>query len=136
MDAVKSGWSVSLHAAPTAPEAKDLTVQQLAGLAPLPDGRSGLQAGQIASYGPGETTKGNFSLVFSGENPAAGAQGSNITMPAGVDALTVWVKFNCSTPNGKVGFSGVKLEDISAISDIKTTEQILAEELHQVQIMR
>ena len=136
MDAVKAGWSFSLHAAPTGPDAKDLTVQQLAGLAPLPDGSSGLQAGQIKSYGPGETTKGNFSLVFSGENPAAGAQGSNITLPAGVDAITVWVKFNCSTPNGKVGFSGVKLEDISAISDIKTTEQIRAEELHQVQIMR
>jgi len=133
MDSMKGDWSLLLCAAHNGPDGKDLTVQQLAGLAPLPDGRSGPQAGRIASYGPGITTKGDFSLVFSGKNAPSGWEASHITLPDGVDTITVWVRFICSGPKGEVGFSGVKLEDISAIPDPKMTEQILLEE-HQQEV--
>jgi hypothetical protein len=138
MDSVKGNWSVSLCAAPGAPDGKDLTVQQLAGSAPLPDRRSGLEAGRIASYGPGNTTRGAYELVFSGENGGSPEQtSSNITLPAGVDTITVWVRFRCSDPTGKVGFSGVKLEDISAISNPKSPEQIMQEENeHEMRLMK
>jgi len=131
MDSAKGDWSFSLHAAPAGPDGKDLTAQQLAGLAALPDGRSGPQAGGIASYGPSNTIKGNFSLVFSGENAPGGSEASHITLPAGIDTLTVWVRFSCSDPNGKVGFSGVKLEDISANANIKPIQRVIQEELEE-----
>jgi len=121
MDSVKGDWSLSLCATHNGPNGKDLTAQQLAGEAALPDGKIGLQAGQIASYSQGNTTKGDFALVFSGDN-------SHITLPAGVDTITVWVRFSCSDPMGKVGFSGVKLEDITAMTDVKSPEQVIREE--------
>jgi len=131
MDSAIGDWSLSLCAVYNGPDGKELTPQQLAGLASLPDGRSGLQAGQIVYYAPNKTTKGDFLLVFSGKNALGEGQASHITLPSGVDSITVWVRFSCSDPNGKVGFSGVKLEDISAIPKPKTTEQILLEEKQQ-----
>jgi hypothetical protein len=128
MDSIKGDWSFSLHAAPNGPDGRDLTGQQMAGLAPLPDGRGGPQAGRVAVRGPDNTTKGAFELVFSGDKGAGDPQSSHITLPAGVDTLTVWVRFRCSDPKGKVGFSGVKLEDISAIENPKSPAQIRDEE--------
>jgi hypothetical protein len=137
MDSIEGNWSLSLCAAPSAPDGKDLTVQQLAGLAALPDKRSGLEAGRIASYGPGNTTKGVFELTFSDENDSDASQSCNITLPDGVDTITVWVRFSCEDPNGIVGFSGVKLEDITAISNPKSPEQIKHEEnQHEERLLR
>ena len=39
--------------------------------------------------------------------------GTDITLPAGVDALTVWVRFESPDPNAEVGLMGVGLEDIT-----------------------
>jgi len=127
MDSVKEDWSFSLHAAHNGMDGKDLTIQQLAGLAPLPDGTSGPKASRIASYSKGNTTKGDFSIVLSGVGP----QNSHITLPAGSDTITVWLRFSCSDPKGKVGFSGVKLEDISANPNPKSPEQIKEEEFEE-----
>jgi hypothetical protein len=126
MDSAKGDWSLSLHAAPT-PSGKDLNSEQLAGLGALPDGRRGPEAGRISFYGPGNTTRGDSALVFSGKDAPGGFQ-SSLTLPAGVDTITVWVRFSCSDPNGKVGFSGVKLEDLTAIKNPKSPAQIIAEE--------
>lgn len=128
MDSVKGNWSLSLCATHNRLDGKDLTVQQLAGLAALPDRSSGTEAGRIAFYSQGSTTKRNFEIVFSGAKAAGGSQSSHITLPPGVDTITVWVRFNCSDPKGKVGFSGVKLEDISAIKKPKSPAEILDEE--------
>ena len=128
MDSIKGDWSFSLHAVPNGPDGKDLTGQQMAGLAPLPDGRSGPQAGRVAVRGPGNTTKGAFDLVFSADKSAGDPQSSHITLPAGVDTITVWVRFRCSDPKGKVGFSGVRLEDISAIENPKSPAEVREEE--------
>jgi hypothetical protein len=131
MDSVKGDWSLSLCAIPNRPDGKDLSPQQLAGLAPLPGGRGGPQAGRIAYYGPGKTTKGDFALTFSGDKTADGLQSSHITLPPDANTITVWVRFSCSDPNGKIGFSGVKLEDISAARNVKSPEQIILEENEQ-----
>jgi hypothetical protein len=134
MDSVKGDWSLCLCATHNGPGGEDLTTQQLAGQASLPDGTSGPGAGRIAYYGP----RGDFELVFSGERGASPEQmSSNITLPAGVDTITVWVRFRCSDRDGKVGFSGVKLEDISAISNPKSPEQIVQEEdEHEMRLMK
>jgi len=130
VDSIKGDWSLSLCAAYNGPDGKNLTAKQLAGLDALPDGKIGPQAGQIASYSPDITTKGNFDLVFSGENAPGGLKSSHITLPTGVDTITVWIRFTCSDPNGKVGFSGLRLEDITASGSLKSPEQIRLEE-HQ-----
>lgn len=127
MDSIKGDWAFSLHAAPT-PNGKDLSVEQLAGLVALPDGRRGPEVGRIAFYGPANTTRGDFALVFSGKDAPGGFESSHITLPPGVDTITVWVRFSCSDPNGKVGFSGVKLEDLTAIKNPKSPAEIIAEE--------
>jgi hypothetical protein len=49
-------------------------------------------------------------------------------LPAGLDTITVWVRFSCSDPNGKVGFSGVKLEDLTEIKNPKSPAEVIAEE--------
>jgi hypothetical protein len=131
MDSVKGDWSLSLCASHNGREGKDLTTEQLAGLAALPDGNRGPQAGRIEYYGPGKTTKGDFALTFSGDKTAGGLQSSHITLPPDANTITVWVRFSCSDPNGKIGFSGVKIEDISAIRNIKSPEQIILEENQQ-----
>jgi hypothetical protein len=127
MDSIKADWSLSLHAAPT-PTGKDLSVEQLTGLAPLPDGRRGPEGGRIAFYGPGSTTKRDFALVFSGKDAPGGFDSCHITLPAGIDTITVWVRFSCPDPNGKVGFSGVKLEDLTEIKNPKSPAEVIAEE--------
>ncbi len=127
MDSAKGDWSLSLCAAHNGSNGNDLTVRQLAGSDALPDGRSGQKAGRIAFYGK-NTTKGDYAIMSSANGAAAVPQSSNITLPPGVDTITVWVRFNCSDPKGKVGFSGVKLEDISAIKKPKSPAEILDEE--------
>ncbi len=137
MDSIKGDWSFSLHAATNGPVGKDLTNEQLAGLAALPDGKSGPQAGLITSYSKGNTTKGAFELAFSSDKGAGDSQSSHITLPAGVDTITVWVRFKCSDPNGKVGFSGVKLEDITAIKNPKSPADIRNEEIEEeIELMK
>jgi hypothetical protein len=128
MDSVEGGWVFSLCAAHNGSDGKDLTPQQLAGSAALPDKNNGPGAGRIASYGPGNTTRGASKLVFSGESDVNQPRTSHITLPPGVDTITVWVRFECSDPKGTVGFSGVKCEDISAIRNPKLPAEIRKEE--------
>jgi len=131
MDSVKGDWAFSLHGTHNGAERKDLTIQQLSGLAALPDGRRGPQAGRIAYYHRGKTTKANHEIVFSGDKAASEVEdASHITLPADANTITVWVRFTCSDTNGKVGFSGIKLEDITASGNVKSPEQIMLEE-HQ-----
>jgi len=115
MDACKGNWSFSLHAAHNGPTGSDLTTQQLAGLAPLPDGGSGPKAGRIALYGPGMTTNGKW-IKRSTDKPGPGLEIRDITLPAGVDTITVWVRHSGSDSTG-VGIDWVKLQDLSILPD-------------------
>jgi hypothetical protein len=54
-----------------------------------------------------------------------GSISSHIILPADMNEITIWVRFSCSDPSGKVGFSGVKLEDITAIDKVPTPEKII-----------
>lgn len=105
MDSAKSDWSFSLHAAYNGPGGTDLTVDQLSGLAALPDGSTGPAAGRIAHYGLQATTNGKW-VKSSAE----------IALPAGVDTMTIWVRHSGSDSTG-VGIDWVKLEDLSMMSD-------------------
>jgi hypothetical protein len=131
MDSVTTDWSLSLHTAHNGPDGKDLTARQLTGLDALPDGRSGPEAGRIALYKQGKTTKGEFAIVSSDSSSVGEPPSPLITLPAGADTITVWIRFSCSDPKGKVGFSGVKLEDISANPNPKSLEQIKEEEFEE-----
>ena len=132
MDSVQGDWSFSLHATHNGAGGKDLSPQQMAGLAALPGGKRGPEAARIANYHRGKTTKGSFDLSFSGDKVASEIEdASHITLPSDANEITVWVRFSCSDPVGKVGFSGVKLEDITGNPNPKSPEQIISEEIQQ-----
>jgi hypothetical protein len=103
MDPNTSNWSFSLHAAYNSTDGKELTKEQLAGLAALPNGSRGLEAAKVVSYGPGKTTKGKFE-----------EHSSVFTLPNNVDTITVWLRHSGGSATCGVGFDWVKLEDISA----------------------
>jgi hypothetical protein len=97
----------------------------LAGLSALPNGEKGIQAGEITSFGKAKSdTRGKFLILGSDTS-------THITLPDDVNSITVWVKFKCNNPNSKIGFSGVKLEDITENRNMKTLEQIRQEENYQ-----
>jgi len=101
MDACKSDWSFSLHAAAyNGPGGTDLTVDQLSGLAALPDGSTGPASGRIAYYGPQATTNGKW-VKSSVE----------ITLPAGIDTMTIWVRHSGADSTG-VSIDWVSLKDL------------------------
>jgi len=121
MNSAENDWSVSLCAAYNR-GGDDLTAEQLAGRFALPNGKKGEKAGAIASFGKGKgNTQGKFAILSSDAD-------TYITLPQDVNTITVWVRFDCKDPNGRVGFSGVKLEDITGNENIKTLEQIQQEE--------
>lgn len=72
----------------------------MAGLAALPDGRSGNEAGQMAAFGKDRTTEGDY-------KPCS----AEITLPADSDSLTVWLRFSAQAA-GEVGFDWIWLEDL------------------------
>lgn len=111
MDACKSDWSFSLHAAYNGPGGTDLTVGQFSGLAPLPDGSSGPSAGRTASYRPGATTNSKW-VKGSTDGGGPGLEITDITLPTGVDTISVWVRHSGSDSTG-VGIDWVRIEDLS-----------------------
>ena len=127
MDKVQGSWSFSLCANHNGPDGKDLDVQQLLGVAPLPSGRGGLDAGRKAFYTKGKVTKGE-TIIVSGDESLGGPNSSHITLPPGVNTITVWVRFVCDDQKGEVAFAGVKIEDITAIENPDTPLQILQKE--------
>jgi len=117
MDSAERDWSFSLHGAYNARGGADLTVAQLAGLAALPNGKRGTEAGRIALYHPVLTTQRSW------EERSTGKQWRDefvpdITVPEGVDTITVWVRCR-SAGEGAFGIDWVKLEDIT-LSGAKT----------------
>lgn len=111
MDASTYDWSFSFHAAYNAPGGADLTVAQLIGSAPLPVGSEGPAAGRIAQYGPGVTTKGKW-VKRTSDDSLPGLSIANLTLPSGVDTITVWLR-HCGAKSTGVGIDWIKLEDLS-----------------------
>ncbi len=78
-----------------------LTENQMAGLAALPDGKKGLDAGRIINYQPGKNTENKFI-----------ANSADITLPADSNSITVWLRLSGKNISG-VGFDWISLEDLS-----------------------
>jgi len=115
MDSVKSDWSFSIHAAPNVNKVKQLTAQQMAGKASLPEGQPGFNGTQIDLYNSKKMTNHDFALTITGDTKLEnGLISPDITLPNDVNEIIVWLRFSCEDPKGKVAFSGVKLEDITA----------------------
>ena len=110
MDLCTNSWSLSFHAAYDNPGGSGLTVDQFAGIAPLPDGSKGSEAGRIALYGLGETTKGKW-VKRSTDKLGSGLEIKNITLPKDVTSITVWLRHSGADSTG-VGMDWVKLEDV------------------------
>ncbi|MBN2270887.1 MAG: hypothetical protein JXN61_09755 [Sedimentisphaerales bacterium] len=108
MDAAVGEWSVSLHSTYNQPGGADLTSEQLSGLAMLPDGSKGAEAGRIAFYGPELTTKGTWEERSTGKE-WRGTAAPDIVLPLGCDTITVWLR--CRGV-GSFGIDWVKIEDL------------------------
>jgi len=135
MDSTKSDWSFSFHAVHNGRSGANLTVEQLAGQKALPDGSSGPQAGQIALYQPSVTTEGKF-LQRTTDDSGPGQEITNITLPKGVDTITIWFRHTGANSTG-VSFDWVKLEDvteeITSLSDIADTTKDSADDAKPVE---
>ncbi len=112
-------WSVSVHAAPNSPDGCDLSPRQMAGLDALPamspvEGAvsdKGLAAGRMALYDSSLTTKGKFKEISTGKE-VRGREITDITLPQGIDSITVWVRC-VSTAAMSAGIDWIGLEDLS-----------------------
>ena len=80
-------------------------------MAGLPAGSAGSPAGQVASCGPGSTTKGKF-VEYSTEKSGPNSQVLDITLPTGAEVITVWFRYS-GPPSSGVGFDWIKLKDIT-----------------------
>jgi hypothetical protein len=128
MDSVNGDWELAICAAANGADSKDLTSQQMAGLATLPDGSKGLEAGRVALYDSRNTTRGMWEMTLTGYKAGRRPAGSHITLPSDANSITVWIRFSCSDPNGRVAFSGVALEDMTAAGKrLKTAEEVIEE---------
>lgn len=110
MDASNGDWDFSVHACHDGSGGAPLTLEQFAGRAALPDGTSGKGAGQIACFGPAQTSHGSW-LCVSTDGPASGKVVGNIKLPPQVSSITVWLRYRGST--GGVGMDWSALEDVS-----------------------
>jgi len=107
------GWSVSVHAAPNGPDGRDLTAGQMAGLDALPGGSKGPAMGRMALYDSSLTTKGRFVEVSTDvAKPVRGREITDVTLPEGVDSITVWVTCNSSAALS-AGLDWIAIEDLS-----------------------
>ena len=126
MDSIEGDWEFSMYAVP---EREKFTSQQMAYPLSLIENKENLKNIQVFSYGPNRTSKSSFDYTVTGYTKLQdGKISSNIVLSDKIDEITVWLKFVCEDPNGSVAFSGVKLEDITAIRNPKSPEQIIEDE--------
>ena len=112
MDDSTNTWEFSFHATADNPDGTPLTAQQMSGAAPLPDGSKGPSAGCVITFGPGRSTQGQWKL--SSINPFAFSPKSKyITLPKGVNSMTVWFRHSGADSIG-VGTDWIKLTDVTA----------------------
>jgi hypothetical protein len=107
-------WSVSLQAAPNGPDGRDFSPRQMAGLDALPSGGKGLLVGRMALFDSSLTTKGKFLEISTDKaKPVQGREITDITLPQGVDSITVWVRCASSTTLS-AAIDWIAIEDLSA----------------------
>ena len=111
MNQSTNAWSLSFHVAANSPGGGDLSVDQLAGKIPLPDGTSGPMAGQMIHYGPGHTTQGTWVK-----------SSADIILSNGVDTITTWLRHSGKDSTG-VGMDWIKVEDLGAVVKVDKSEK-------------
>lgn len=112
MDSAQGNWELSVHAAYNGIGGTPLTVDQLRGAAVLADGSTGSTAGRIAAYGPGNTTNAEWVVRATGDG-GVGSEVGDITLPSGVDTITVWLKHSGENSTG-VGLDWLRIEDVAS----------------------
>ena len=109
---VKGKWSISIHAAAEDPSARGLTDEQLSGLARLPNGTQGEDAGLVGRFSSsGKHTSGQWTEVRTAAKKS-GKTIADLTLPDGVTAITTWLRVqgNCET---SLGMDWIALEDVT-----------------------
>jgi len=107
----KGEWSVSVYAAPNGSDGRDLNPRQMSGLDALPGGGKGLATSRMALFDSSLTTKGRF-VQISTDKAARGPEIKDITLPQGVDSITIWVR--CISSAGlSAAIDWISLEDLS-----------------------
>ncbi len=124
MNTIKDDWSLDLYAARNGPQGRKLTFEQMAAKAPLPNGKMGRRAGRVATFGKSGKRKRIIGPIFRlmksrSRRNNGDEEGVDVTLPPGIDSLTVWLRFECSDPAGAIGFMGVGVEDITSSSQSK-----------------
>jgi len=105
-------WSFSIHmVANKSGERENLTSEQMAGFSPLPDGTTGIEAGQMLCYGSETTTGGKWIEHNTGDKRPGGIVG-DITLPEDCDTITVWLRVSGNIASG-VAMDWIKLEDLT-----------------------
>jgi len=106
-------WWFEAHRAHNGITGADLTTAQLDGSAPLPDGQE--QNRPFVKLESGVADTGGAWLAYStgGTNP--GQVEGDLTLPAGVTTLTIWVKHG-GLSDGTVGLDWLRLEDLDNIA--------------------
>ncbi len=106
-------WSASVHATPNGTDGRDLSTGQMAGLDALPAGNKGNAAARMALYDSSLSTKGQFVEISTDATKAQrGREITDITLPAGVDSITVWVRCESSSALS-AAIDWISLEDLS-----------------------
>jgi len=103
MDRNQADWSFSLHMAHNGSNGEDFSAHQFAGTKALPDGKVGSKAGLVAEYGAAATTKRKY-VAHTGD----------ITLPDGVNSVTVWLRHSSSKATTGVALDWLQLKDVTA----------------------
>jgi len=111
MDKVRQNWSFTFHAVPHAKNVT-LSAEQMAAASTIPNGNTTVPVQQIASYGPGSTTKGKFE-ESSTKKSGSDEHAIDITMPPGAEVITVWFRYQGPADASGVGFDWIKLKDVT-----------------------
>ncbi len=111
--AFKGNWSFSFHASYNSAIEKDLSVEQLAGMAKLPNGSTGFNAGQIAKYDSSAITKHEW-ILRTTDQEGPGKIIKNITLPKDAGkSITIWFRYTGKNmPSNSVDIHSVSIEDL------------------------
>jgi hypothetical protein len=94
-------WVLSVHATHNGALNKTLNEKQFLGTEALPNGKGGLHASQISELNSTNNTCGKYA-----------EQSGQVTLPEGVNSITVWVRLQSSKTTDEVSIDGIKLEDL------------------------
>lgn len=104
MDQAEGDWRFSFHAV-AHPNAVELTPEQMAGTAALPDGAEGPDAALVAAFGPDDTTDGAYVEVSTEKL-------GDIALGPDDDTITVWFRHTSAEEGSGVATDWIRLEKL------------------------